>query len=191
MRSWHKTGQGFDRKERLYDIAKRLLIYLCLAIFFVMAVSCAKSGEDPKVDPGQAPAFVLPDTDGKSMALADYRGKIVVLEFFAMWCEPCRYTAPLLQALSVRYKDKGVAVVGVSIDEGLEVPVKLKAFMKENKLSYPVAIDNGRVKKQYDAYALPTTVIIDRNGRIANKHYGIIPNYSKKLSAEIEQLQKS
>jgi peroxiredoxin len=190
MLSWHKTGSGFDLKERLYVIANRLITFLCLTILIAAAVSCAKSGEDPKDDPGQAPAFVLPDIDGKSMALADYRGKIVVLEFFATWCEPCKYTAPLLQALSVRYKDKGVVVLGVSIDEGLDVPVMLKAFMKENKLSYPVAIDNGRVKKQYNAYALPTTVIIDRDGRIAGKYYGIIPNYLKKLSSEIEQLQK-
>ena len=159
-------------------------------MLIVAAVSCAKSGEDPMAGKGLAPSFVLPDTDGKSMALADYRGKIIVVEFFATWCEPCKYTAPLLQALSVRYKDGGVVVVGISIDEGNDVPVKLKAFIKENKMTYPVVIDNGRVRKQYDAFAMPTTVIIDKAGRIANRHYGIIPNYSKKLIAEIEQLQK-
>ena len=154
------------------------------------AVSCAKSGEDKTADNALAPSFVLPDTDGKSMALADYRGKIVVIEFFATWCEPCKHTAQMLQSISETYRDRGVAVLGVSIDEGDEVPSKLKTFMRQHNMKYPVVIDNGLVKKQYNVYALPTTIIVDRDGRIAKRHFGIIPDYSKKLMADIERLQK-
>ena len=180
----------FELEKLISSALKCFLPGLCLAVLIAMSVSCTKGGGDTKDEPVLAPQFVLQDISGGSLSLADYRGKIVVLEFFATWCEPCRYTAPVLQTLSARYKNKDVAIVGIAIDDGNDVPVKLKAFMKEYKLTYPVAMDNGHVKKQYDAYALPTTVIIDRGGRIVKKHYGITQNHLKKLSEEIEQSRK-
>jgi peroxiredoxin len=156
---------------------------LCLLVF-----ACSYDAKDKVDKDDKAPLFVLTDVDGERTALEDYRGKIVVLEFFATWCEPCKITAPILQKLQARYKDSGVKVIGISIDEGVKAPEEVRSFMKEHRFSYTVVIDNGSAKKQYDAFGLPTTVIIDRNGRIRNRHYGITANYTRTITGEIEAL---
>jgi thiol-disulfide isomerase/thioredoxin len=169
-------------------LVKRLLPLLCLAIIVVAAVACSKGGNDSGTGPDRALPFSLPDIEGQTFSLADYRGKVVVLEFFTTWCEPCRYSAPLLQEISERYKDKGVSVIAVSLDEGKDVSARLKTFRERHKVSYRIALGNANVKKQYNAYALPTTYIFDRNGAVAVKYHGITQNYSQRLAGEIEKL---
>jgi peroxiredoxin len=184
-----KAGSGVDLKTGKYGLMKRFLLLLCLASLMVAAVACSKGGDDSGTSLDRALLFSLPDIDGQTVSLADYQGKVVVLEFFATWCEPCRYSAPLLQEISVRLKDQGLVVIAIALDEGDDAASKLKIFRERYKVSYPIALGgNTNVKKQYNAYALPTTIIIDRKGRIAVKHYGITQNYSKKLADEIEPL---
>lgn len=172
-------------------MAKRLILLLCFASVISLMLSCSRGGEEPKrTDSTVAPSFVLTDSNGNKIDLADYRGKVVILEFFATWCEPCRISAPELQVLQKRYKDKGVTVIAISFDEGPDTPAKVRSFMKEYGLSYIHAIDSGQVRKQYEAFVLPTTVIIDGEGKIRNRHLGVTADYAKRLSAEIEPLLK-
>jgi peroxiredoxin len=154
-------------------------------------MSCSRGGEEPKqADSNTAPLFVIEGVGGKKVSLADYRGKVVILEFFATWCEPCRISAPELQSIYARYKDRGVAVIAVAADEGTDARARVRSFMKEYRLTYDAATDSGQVMKQYGAFTLPTTVIIDREGTIRNKHLGISGDYAKRLASEIDQLLK-
>jgi thiol-disulfide isomerase/thioredoxin len=172
-------------------MAKRLALVICIVFALFMALSCSKSDGEPKrAESNIAPSFVLTDISGAKVDLADYRGKVVVLDFFATWCEPCRMIAPELKAFSSRYKDMGVAVIAISIDEGADAAAMVKDYKKEYGLLYAMAIDDGQVRRKYDVFSLPTTVIIDRDGKIRNKHLGITADYAKRLAAEIEPLLK-
>jgi thiol-disulfide isomerase/thioredoxin len=115
---------------------------------------------------------------------------VIILEFFATWCEPCRISAPELQSIYTRYKERGVTVIAIAADEGPNAIKRVKAFVKEYRLSYDAVIDSGQVMKQYGAFTLPTTVIIDREGKIRGKHLGISGDYAKRLTSEIDPLLK-
>jgi peroxiredoxin len=172
-------------------MTRRIVFLVFLASVLFLTTSCLKGGEEPKqTDTSTAPLFVLESIGGKKVSLADYRGKVVVLEFFATWCEPCRISAPELQSIYSRYKERGVAVIAIAADEGPNAIKRVKAFVKEYRLSYDAVIDSGQVMKQYGAFTLPTTVIIDREGKIRGKHLGISGDYAKRLTSEIGPLLK-
>ncbi len=170
-------------------MSKRYILPVLLAFVLSLTLACSKGAEEPKhVDTGMAPLFSVDVVDGGRIDLAGYRGKVVILDFFATWCEPCRLLAPELQTVYGRYKDKGVVVIALSADEGPDATASVRAYMKELRLSYMAAVDGERVMKQYGVYSLPTTVIIDRDGKIKSKHLGLTADYAKRLSSEVEAL---
>src|ERR1700690_3627974 len=128
-------------------MAKRLALVICIVFALFIATSCSKSDGEPKrVESDIAPLFVLTDISGAKVDLADYRGRVVILDFFATWCEPCRMLAPELKAFSNRYKDMGVAVIAISIDEGTDAAAMVKEYKKEYGLLYTMAVDDGKVR---------------------------------------------
>jgi peroxiredoxin len=174
-------------------MTKRLVLLVCLVFILFVAVSCSKGnekgdGEPKRAESDLAPSFVLSDISGSKVDLADYRGKVVILDFFATWCEPCRILAPDLKSFYERYKDRGVAVIAISIDEGADAAKMVRAYGKEYGLTYPMVVDDGQVKKKYGVFSLPTTVIINKEGKIMSKHLGITADYTKRLATEIDPL---
>jgi len=119
-----------------------------------------------------APEFALKDADGKMVHLADYRGKVVLLDFFATWCGPCKIEIPWFTEFERKNKDRGFAVLGVAMDdEGWEV---VKPFVAELGVSYRVVIGNDSTAQLYGGVdALPTTFLIDQAGKIAAVHVGL------------------
>ena len=113
---------------------------------------------------GNAPDFTLPTMDGDDLTLSDLRGKVVVLNFWATWCAPCRYEIPYFIRLQEKYRED-VAFVGISVDkEGWEV---VRPFAEEYGVNYPLLLDDGIVSEEYGgAYVLPTTFVLDRDGNI-------------------------
>jgi cytochrome c biogenesis protein CcmG/thiol:disulfide interchange protein DsbE len=119
-----------------------------------------------------APAFTLTDLTGKSVSLADFKGKVVVLDFWATWCPPCRKEIPDFISIQGEYGARGVQVVGVALDE---MP-KVQAFVRDNGMNYPVLMGNDDVVARYGGIeGIPTTFIIDRKGKIVDRFEGFRP----------------
>jgi thiol-disulfide isomerase/thioredoxin len=117
-----------------------------------------------------APQFSLTDISGQKLSLADYKGKVVLLDFWATWCGPCRIEIPEFVQLQKRYRDQGLAVIGISMDDG---PRPVKEFYKQFNMNYPVALGDDKLAELYGGVlGLPTTMVIGRDGRIYAKHVG-------------------
>jgi len=126
----------------------------------------------PVKDRRNAPEFALKDANGKTVHLSEYRGKVVLLDFFATWCGPCKIEIPWFIEMERKNKDKGFAVLGVSMDdEGWEV---VKPFLAQMGVNYRVVIGNDATGQLYGGVdALPTTFLIDKKGQIAKTHQGL------------------
>jgi peroxiredoxin len=134
----------------------------------VRAASSSHSDKERKA----APEFELKDADGKTVRLSDYKGKVVLLDFWATWCGPCKIEIPWFIEFERQYKDKGFAVIGVSMDE--EGWTVVKPFVTELAINYRVLQGNDSTADLYGGVsALPTTFLIDREGRVAWKHEGL------------------
>ena len=120
-----------------------------------------------------APDFELKDASGRIVKLSDYRGKVVVLDFWATWCPPCRQEIPGFVALQSKYKERGVEVIGVSFDESWAL---VKPFMQSNGINYTVVLGDQEIAQRYGGITgIPTTFVIDREGVIRTKKVGYGP----------------
>jgi len=149
-----------------------------LAGYYVLGKSAATGANvtKPSLPPadvaGQAPGFTLTDVQGRAVSLADFRGKVVVLDFWATWCPPCRREIPDFITLQSEFGSKGVQFVGIALDE----PGNVKAFAQQNGMNYPVLLGDDDVAKSYGGISgIPTTFIIDRGGKIVNRFVGFRP----------------
>lgn len=123
------------------------------------------SGDRP-----MAPQFSLIDLNGRKLELADHKGKVVLLDFWATWCGPCRIEIPGLVRLQERYRDQGLMIIGIALDDS---PEPVREFYREYRMNYPVAMGDERITTLYGGIlGLPTTFLIGRDGRIHAKHMG-------------------
>jgi peroxiredoxin len=119
-----------------------------------------------------APGFTLPDSEGAPVNLAKYKGKVVLLDFWATWCHGCKLEIPWFMEFEKKYKHSGLAVIGVSMDDdGWKL---VKPFIKEKGMNYPVVVGNQDLAKLYGLTSLPVTLLIDREGKIAATHVGMV-----------------
>lgn len=132
-----------------------------------------------------APEFSLKDGDGRAVRLSDYKGKVVLLNFWATWCGPCKFEIPWFNDLEQRYKGRGFAVLGISMDEnGWDA---IKPFTSEMRVNYRILLGNDETAQVYGGVdSLPTTFVIDRDGKIASVHMGLVSKSD--YENEIEQL---
>ena len=120
----------------------------------------------------KAPDFALPSLKGDTVRLSDFQGKVVILDFWATWCNPCRQEIPGFIRIYSDYKDKGVVVIGVALDK----PEKVKRFAEEYGMNYPVVIGDREVARKYGGImGIPTTFILDKEHRIRKKVVGWRP----------------
>ena len=118
-----------------------------------------------------APDWQLSDVDGKPVKLSDFKGKVVILDFWATWCPPCRAEIPGFIAIQTKYANKGFTMIGVSLDE--QGPSVVKPFMRKVGMNYPVVMGTPKVAGDYGGIqAIPTTFVIDRQGNVVAAYQG-------------------
>jgi peroxiredoxin len=129
-----------------------------------------------------APDFTLKGDNGTNLKLSELRGEVVLINFWASWCGPCRQEMPVLSELQKKYKDLGFTVLGVNVEEDSAPARKL---LREAPVSFPVLFDTqNKVSRAYNVVAMPSTVLVDRDGNVRYRHNGYQPG------AETEYLEK-
>jgi peroxiredoxin len=136
-----------------------------------------------------APDFALKDANGATVRLSDYKGKVILLDFWATWCGPCKIEIPWFMEFEQQFKNRGFAVLGVSMDEGGWETVK--PYIEERRINYRILMGTDEVGQAYGGVdSLPTTLLIDRSGRIAAVHIGLEEG-KKDFRDEIDHLLQS
>lgn len=138
---------------------------------------------------GNAPDFTLKSNSGKNIKLSEYRGQVVLLNFWASWCGPCRQEMPLLNNMQKKYGKLGFAILGVNVEEDSS---PAKSYLKDIQVTFPILFDTeNKASKAYNVSAMPSTVMIDRNGKMRYLHKGYKPGdeaqyakWTKKLLRE-------
>ena len=159
-------------------LSLRVCAALATAVLMGFGCGCSRSVQvsdasvQARKDRKAAPDFALKDADGKLVHLSDYRGKVVLLDFWATWCGPCKIEIPWFKELEAKNRSRGFEVIGVSMDdEGWDA---VKPFVRELGVNYRVVLGNDTTAQLFGSIdALPTTFLIDREGKVAATHVGL------------------
>lgn len=163
-------------------IKKMSINKLLLLLLLLPTLALAKSSMVGKV----APNFNGLSFDGYSHRLDEFKGKVIMVNFWASWCGPCRQEMPPLEQLYQQYRGLGFVIVGVNVDEELE---PAKKMLDKLGVTYPNVFDSdNNISKGYNVSAMPMTVIIDTRGKIRYVHYGFKSGYIKKYTTEVREL---
>lgn len=160
----------------------RKIIIIVFIFISINAAGCNKNSNEQNgqnqttnniQEAAKAPDFKLLSTDGKEVNLSDYKGKVVILDFWATWCGPCRRGVPDLVAIQKNYGEK-VVIIGISLDDS-RTKNDIQPFMKEFEINYPVVYGTSEVVMNYgNIQAIPTSFIIDQSGNIVDKYVGLV-----------------
>jgi peroxiredoxin len=143
---------------------------ICAAVFTARRHPASNAASVAPVKGAFAPDFTLPQLDGHELRLSSYRGKVVLLDFWATWCAPCREETPHLVELQQKYADRGLQVIGVSMDDS---PEPARAFYQQFHMNYPVVMGTAQTGELYGGVlGLPIAFLIKQDGRIYAKHIG-------------------
>jgi peroxiredoxin len=170
--------RSLTRRERAFAFGGAALALVLVAAIWVLTGRDALPGGASMGEMDRpAPSFAVPALEGGTIDLADYSGKVVLLNFWATWCEPCVRELPALQQAYLRYGDQGLAVIGVNLTDDEMAQGgdndKIRAFLSQYGVTYPIALDvEGEITNNYRVFPLPTSFFIDPQGRIRYVHIG-------------------
>ena len=172
-------------------VMNKLQGILLMVILGIVPCGCRKHEDKPAVEVtaeigGSAPDFVLKDLAGKETRLSSFKGTVVLLEFWATWCPPCKDAIPDMEKLYHKYHGKGFTILGVTMDSDADAD-KVARFTSSHGISYPVLFADDEVPSTYNVVSVPVTFVIDKEGRITASYIGYAENYFTQVSAEIEK----
>lgn len=155
---------------------KTLGVALALGAICLINPLLGQSGPGVVGQTAVMPEWSIKDVEGKTVRAADFKGKVLILDFWATWCGPCRAEIPNFIALQKQYEKQGLVVLGLSVDEGGADVVK--QFMQRLGMNYPVVLADQNIQEAFGGIeAVPKTFIIDRKGRIAKEHTGFVDKH--------------
>ena len=160
------------------NISRRALPALALGLVATTSLALPQAALADAAAPAlgaksPAPDFTLPAVGGKSLSLSQYKGQVVMINFWATWCGPCRQEMPLLDAMYKKYKAMGFTLIGVNVEPDSKAA---EEFLKKLPVSFPVAFDaESKVSQLYNVQGMPSTVIVDRKGNARVLHKGYRP----------------
>ena len=158
---------------------KKLFI-LPIVLFLLVPVVYADNIKGP------APDFTLKSRSGENIKLSELRGEVVMINFWASWCAPCRQEMPLLEVLYKKYSDLGFTLLAVNVEEDSS---KGDDLLRDIPVTFPVLYDNtNKVTKLYKVVAMPSTIIIDRDGKMRYLHRGYLPGYEEEYKKQVSEL---
>jgi len=153
-------------------------------MIYVLCIGCASGIKKGTLVGQAAPDFTLKDLNGNRVSLSDFKGKVVVLNFWATWCGPCREEMPHIDVLYQKYKDQGLVVIGINAERNHE---KVEEFAKA-KVSYTVLLDGERQGREYGVTGIPSTFYIDKRGVVRHHDVGFGPGKEKEIEQKIVEL---
>ena len=153
-------------------IKRSIVASIALVISSCAALATAPTDLMPGAVRKDAADFRLKDSQGALIRLSSYKGRVVLLDFWATWCTGCKQEIPWYMAFQDRYKEAGLSAIGVSLDD--DGWKSVKPFLQEHKINYPIVIGNWDMGKHFGFNAMPATLLIDRDGRIADVHVGMV-----------------
>ncbi|HTR68134.1 MAG TPA: redoxin domain-containing protein [Terriglobales bacterium] len=161
------------KRDPVIILVVAMVITLALAFGYQMSRHAPSAKASIALQGKAAPDFALQSTDGKTVHLSDFRGKAVLLNFWATWCEPCKIEMPWFAELQKQYGPEGLQVVGVSVDDDATAD-DLAKFAKDLGVNYPILLGKENVENAYGGVQfLPATLYIDREGKIVDKVFGL------------------
>jgi peroxiredoxin len=138
------------------------------------------------ISEGVAPDFTLKSDTGENLRLSEFRGEVVMINFWASWCGPCRQEMPLLDELYTQYQPLGFTILSVNVEED---STQAKQMLKDIPVNFPVLYDNqSEVSKLYKVVAMPSTVLVDRDGKVRYLHQGYKPGYEEAYQQQVRAL---
>jgi len=165
--------------------AKKIMCIACLVLFSLVVMNFSAGGASAE-EKSKAPDFFLKDINGRDLTLSSYKGKVVILSFWATWCPSCKDEMPKFNKLHNEMKSRGIEILAISSDYSLGY---LKDYLDKNSFDFRIAYDEKRtVTRQYKVPYLPVTFLIDRNGFIAEKVTGEFEWPSAEMKTKIEKL---
>lgn len=168
---------------------KTLLCSLLLTVLPFSAQSASVIDAEQAGQRAGAPDFTLKALGGVNLRLAEQRGEIIVLNFWASWCGPCIQEMPALDKLASKYQELGVQVWGVNVEADSSAAQK---YLSKTKVEFPILFDTeNTVSASYQVQAMPTTVIIDKDGQVHSVHRGYKPGYEQKYEDDIKTLLRN
>jgi len=158
------------RSTKTWAVVAVLAILFGARLFFTRHNGASRTATLKSGQPLLAPDFTLPQLDGQTLRLSSYRGKVVLLDFWATWCVPCREQIPHFIEMQDKYRAEGFEIIGVSMDDG---PEPVRSFFQQFHMNYPVVMGNAKIGELYGGVlGLPIAFLLDRNGRVYAKHIG-------------------
>jgi len=152
-------------------VAVSMIGVVCIIASLPGRARSGETGTSPLAKLAPAPVWQLRNVDGQTIHSSDFKGKVVILDFWATWCGPCQAELPGFIALQKQYEKQGLTVIGVSVDQ--IQPAEVKKFAQKSGMNYPVVLSDSNTDQAFGGIdAIPTTFVIDREGRIVKQHLG-------------------
>ncbi len=162
------------------------ILTVCTAVSLAFSLAFPLAGHAMVSEGAAPPPINVWSMSGQNITLSNYKGHVLIMDFFATWCAPCRMSIPHLIDLNNKYHKQGLEILGLSLDEGGEKGVK--TFVTEKKINYPVAMANEDIYVDYGLRSLPTLFVLNKKGVVVKRYYGFNDEIEKSLDALIQKL---